>query len=170
MHNKAHGLASVDHTATANRMFYSNTGGTLVELAFGAAGSSLRGAGGAVPPAFKLDEAPVSVGTITATPVVIDLSVARIFKLIVQVPSLTINFTNIPGTGLAYDFILRFTQDAVGGRQLAGFQFNGSPIGPLYEGGVPLALTGTPNSMDDLHLLIEYGALTVKMAGRDMHV
>lgn len=109
------------------------------------------------------------VQSVTATGVTtaINLNSGHMVKLTLQSDT-TINFTNPPASGYVYNVILIVIQDSTGSRAISGFQISGTAETPKYPGGAAPSLTGTANSRDDLHVIIENSDLTVKMAGENM--
>jgi len=167
VHNRQHTMIGADHIAGTYKLFVSDGSGNLQEVALGAAGLVLVGGGVSSAPAFAPVATPVNSVTATTATTDVNLNNGLLVKLTLTCDTV-INFTNPPASGVAYSVILMVTENATGGWGIDGFQISGSSVTPEYQGGTATELTGTASSRDDLHVIVENAALTVKLAGGNM--
>lgn len=75
LHNKSHAMSSIDDHSSGNwKLFHSNGSGQVVELALGAAGTSLVSGGTDAPPVWSSLLGEVTVALAGATPLTSDFT------------------------------------------------------------------------------------------------
>lgn len=97
-----------------------------------------------------------TINAVTASTAIttIDLANGHQIELFLTA-STKLNIINPPLAGQKYQIPFKVKQNAIGGWSLnALWQVNGTDVTPIYPQNTPPALTGSANSVDDLHIQI----------------
>lgn len=140
------GLGSAAQSAVGD--FATAAQGATADGALQRSGGTMSGdiacaGNGVTQPKLKdIRETPVSVG-ISGGAVTFDFSLGNFFYVNLNANITSISFSGVPANGNVAHFICEFTQDATGGRTVAGW-----PSAVKWPGGTAPTITATANAVD----------------------